>query len=65
MVYISFVVEEDGSISSVKLVRGIGGGCDEVAIEAIRSMPKWKSQMWKGKPQSLAMVIPVLFRLSE
>lgn len=41
-VYISFVVEKDGSISNVSLAKGIGGGCDEEAMRVISSMPKWK-----------------------
>ena len=41
-VYISFVVEKDGSVSDVKVLRGIGDGCDEEAVRVVRSMPNWK-----------------------
>lgn len=41
-VYISFVVEPDGSISNVKLVKGIGAGCDEEAMRVIKKSPKWE-----------------------
>ncbi len=42
-VYVSFVVETDGSISNVNLVKGIGGGCDEEAMRVIKKSPKWKA----------------------
>ncbi|MEJ2595383.1 MAG: energy transducer TonB, partial [bacterium] len=41
-VFINFVVEPDGAISNVKVLRGIGGGCDEEAVRVVESMPKWK-----------------------
>ena len=62
-VYISFVVEEDGSISRVRLLRGIGGGCDEVALEAIRNMPKWEPAKLEGVPTVIGMKIPIKFSL--
>ena len=62
-VYISFVVEEDGSISRVKLLRGIGGGCDEVALEAIRNMPKWEPEKLGSFPTAAEMNIPIKFSL--
>ena len=62
-VYISFVVEADGSISRVKLLRGIGGGCDEAALEAVRNMPKWKPEEGRGRSYAVAMIIPIKFSL--
>ena len=41
-VYVTFVVDKDGSITDVKVLRGIGGGCDEEAVRVVKSMPKWK-----------------------
>ncbi len=64
-VYISFVVEADGSISRVKLLRGIGGGCDKVALEAIRNMPKWEPQKLGGVPIAVGMNIPIKFSLDK
>jgi len=37
----SYVIERDGSISTVKTMRGKGNGCDEVAMEAVQNMPNW------------------------
>lgn len=42
-VYISFVVEKDGSITDVSLMKGIGGGCDEEAMRVIKKSPKWSA----------------------
>jgi TonB family protein len=64
-VYISFVVEEDGSIGRVKLLRGIGGGCDEAALEAIRNMPKWEPEKWRDVPTAAIMIIPIRFSLDK
>jgi len=38
-VFITFVIEKDGSVNEVKLLRGIGSGCDEEALRVISSMP--------------------------
>ena len=62
-VFISFVVEPDGSVSNVKLLRGIGGGCDEEAMRVVKSMPKWKPGKQRGKAVRVSYQIPVFFKL--
>lgn len=62
-VFIGFVVEKDGSIGEVKVLRGIGGGCDEEAVRVIKGMPKWKPGMQKGKPVRVSYQIPIYFKL--
>ncbi|MBQ3738358.1 MAG: TonB family protein [Bacteroidales bacterium] len=62
-VFVGFVVEPDGSVSNVKLLRGIGGGCDEEAMRVIKSMPKWKPGKQRGKAVRVSYQIPVMFRL--
>lgn len=42
-VFVSFVIEKDGSVSDVSLVKGIGGGCDEEALRVIKKSPKWEA----------------------
>ena len=64
-VFISFVIEKDGSVSNVKVVRGIGGGCDEEAARVIAGMPKWQPGMQKGKPVRVNYMMPVFFKLTE
>ena len=62
-VYVQFVVEPDGSISNVQVLRGIGGGCDEEAMRVIKSLPKWKPGKQRGKPVRVSYQIPVFFKL--
>lgn len=62
-VYIEFVVEKDGSLTDVKIIKGIGGGCDEEAIRIIKNAPKWNPGKQRGRPVRVKMVLPILFRL--
>ena len=62
-VFVGFVVEPDGSISNVKLLRGIGGGCDEEAMRVIKSLPKWKPGKQRGKAVRVSYQIPGFFKL--
>ena len=64
-VFINFVVEKDGSVSNVKVMRSIGGGCDEEAVRVVKAMPKWKPGMQRGKPVRVSYVLPVTFKLNE
>lgn len=41
-VYVTFVVERSGAVTDVKILRGIGGGCDEEAVRVVKNMPKWE-----------------------
>ena len=60
-VIVAFVVERDGSLSDVKIRRGIGYGCDEEAIRLIKSMPKWTPGKQNGKAVRVSMMLPVSF----
>ena len=62
-VFVGFVVEPDGSVSNVKILRGIGGGCDEEAVRVIKSLPKWKPGKQRGKAVRVSYQIPVFFKL--
>ncbi len=62
-VYVRFVVEKDGSVSQVRIARGIGGGCDEEAMRVVKSMPKWKPGRQRGKPVRVNFTLPVKFVL--
>ncbi|MFO7998733.1 MAG: energy transducer TonB [Bacteroidales bacterium] len=63
-VFLTFVVEEDGSISGVRVLRGIGGGCDEEAIRVVKSMPKWIPGKQRGIPVKVHFNMPVRFILN-
>ena len=64
-VFIGFVIEKDGSVSNVKVLRGIGGGCDEEAVRVVSSMPKWKPGIKDGKPVRVSYMMPLNFKLTE
>ena len=64
-VFVGFIVEKDGSVSPVKVLRGIGGGCDEEAVRVISSMPKWKPGIKDGKPVRVSYMMPLTFKLTE
>ena len=64
-VFVSFVVEKDGSVSTVKVMRGIGGGCDEEAVRVVKAMPKWKPGIKDGKPVRVSYMMPFTFKLSD
>lgn len=62
-VIISFVVEKDGSISTVKVVHGIGGGCNEEAVRIVSVMPKWTPGKQRGRAIRTQFQIPLIFFL--
>ena len=62
-VFVTFVVEKDGSVSNVKAARDIGGGCGAEAVRVVKSMPKWKPGKQRGKAVRAAYTLPVNFTL--
>ena len=64
-VFVNFIVETDGSVSDVKVLRGIGHGCDEAAVEVVQSMPKWKPGFQNGEAVRVRYMLPVSFQLSN
>ena len=64
-VFVYFVVESDGSIGDVKILRGIGGICDEEAMRVVKSMPKWKPGKHNGEPVRVSYQIPIWFKLED
>ncbi len=62
-VFVNFVVEPNGSVSNVKVLRGIGGGCDEEAIRVVETMPKWTPGRQRGKAVRVSFNLPVRFTL--
>lgn len=64
-VYITFVVEKSGRLNDVRVLRGIGGGCDEESSRIIKAMPRWKAGMQRGKPVRVQYNMPIRFSLGE
>lgn len=64
-VYLTFVVERDGSVSDIRVLRGVGGGCDEEAIRVLNAMPKWNPGKQRGKPVRVQFSMSFKFTLAQ
>ncbi|WP_316821214.1 TonB family protein [Pedobacter gandavensis] len=64
-VMVSFVIERDGSISDVKLISGIGSGCDEEALRVIRKSPNWKPGRQNSQTVRVRYTMPLAFALAQ
>lgn len=62
-VYVTFVVGKDGSVGDVRVLRGIGGGCDEEAIRVVKNMPKWEPGRQRNKTVRVQYNLPINFIL--
>jgi protein TonB len=63
-VFVTFVVERDGSVTDVRVLRGIGGGCDEEAVRVVRNMPRWEPGRQRGQPVRVQFNMPIRFVLN-
>ncbi len=64
-VYVTFIVETDGNITNAKILRGIGGGCDEEVIRLTEKMPKWIPAKAHGKSVRVQFRMPVQFSTTK
>lgn len=64
-VYVAFIVNQDGSISDTRIIRGASPLLDAEALRVIGSMPKWKPGMQKGKAVRVQYSVPVVFSLKK
>jgi protein TonB len=62
-VFVQFVVDKDGSLTDIKVLRGIGGGCDEEAVRVLQKAAKWTPGKQRGKSVKQRMSLPITFRL--
>lgn len=62
-VLISFIIEKDGQLSNIRILRGIGAGCDEEAIRVLQRSPKWKPGMQNKQNVRVAYTLPISFSL--
>ncbi len=63
-VYVQFIVNERGEVEDPRVIRGIGGGCDEEAIRAVRQA-QFKPGMQRGRPVRVQYSLPIVFRLQN
>ncbi len=61
----NFVVEKDGSITDVQVVRGVDPSLDREAVRVIQMMPRWKPGRQRGQPVRVRFTLPVVFRLQN
>ncbi|WP_051203563.1 energy transducer TonB [Hugenholtzia roseola] len=64
-VFVSFVVDKDGSLSDVKIVKGLHESCDAEALRVVKSSPKWQPAKQRGKAVRYRMTIPIVFKLTK
>lgn len=63
-VIVNFVVDRDGKITRIKVVRGIGGGCDEEAVRVLTKMPPWSPGKQGGRTVLVSFTVPFVFKLN-
>lgn len=63
-VVVRFVVDQNGSINDVEILRGIDPNCDKEALRVIKNMPKWVPGKQNGIPVKVYYTMPIVFRLS-
>ncbi|MEX1063365.1 MAG: energy transducer TonB [Balneolaceae bacterium] len=63
-VYVQFIVNEQGQVEDPQVVRGIGGGCDEEALRAIRQA-EFRPGMQRGRPVRVQYSLPIVFQLQN
>ncbi|MGJ3236511.1 energy transducer TonB [Marivirga sp.] len=62
-VVLSFVIEKDGSLSQVEVLKGVSEGIDKEAIRVIENAPKWQAGRQRGQAVRVKMTIPIYFQL--
>lgn len=63
-VIVEFIIDRDGNVVNPKLIRGIGGGCDEEAIRAVKEA-KFKPGMQRGRAVQVRYTLPISFKLKS
>ncbi len=64
-VFIGFIVEKDGSVSNVKVLRGVCEELDSEAVRVVKSMPTWIAGRDKGEPVRVQYTLPIVFKLND
>ncbi|MBC8153950.1 MAG: TonB family protein [Bacteroidetes bacterium] len=64
-VFVKFIVAATGAVNGVRVIKGIGKGCDEEAVRVVSQMPKWTPAKQYGKPVSVEYVLPIQFALEK
>lgn len=65
MVVVQFTIGKNGAVRNAKVVRNIGEGCGEAALEVVNAMPTWTPGKQRGKPVAVLYTLPVRFKLED
>ena len=63
-VYVQFIVDKSGTVTNVKVVRGVDKNLDAEALRVVKSLPKYKPGKQRGKPVRVMFTIPINFTLN-
>src|SRR5260370_5699017 len=63
-VYLSFIIEKDGQLSNITVIRGVGFGLDEEALRVLRKAPAWKPGIQNHQPVRVKYTIPINFTIA-
>jgi TonB family protein len=64
-VFANFIVDKEGKIRDVNILKGIGHGCDEAAKQVLIHMPTWIAGRQNGKPVNVYVTMPIVFKLTN
>jgi TonB family protein len=62
---VDFIIDKDGKVTDVRVVRGIDPELDEEAVRVISASPKWKPGRMNGQKVRISVTVPVEFRLKK
>jgi len=65
IIYVGFNVEADGSLSEVRVVKGLCPLCDQMAVDLIKNGPEWLPAERNGEAFKAPMVVPITFAIKE
>jgi periplasmic protein TonB len=61
-VFVEFIVNRQGQLSNLKVIKGIGSGCDEEAMRVL-ALTHWAAGRQRGRPVNVRMIIPITFKI--
>ena len=64
-VMVDFIIEKDGKVTDVRVIRGVSEELDAEAVKVVSASPKWKPGRMNGNKVRTSMTIPVEFRLEK
>lgn len=62
-VYVKFIVNEQGELTDLEIIKGISGGCDEEVLRIIRQAKPWKPCLKRGQEEEQKVILPVTFKM--